>query len=305
MTIEQTTHSRVAGDQAHRIFVNEETDREFARKGYVVLPFLDAEAIQAVQALHDRLFPVVPSDFYSSFVSATTDQRLGVLTGIRKLLAGQLKTILPWHKVQLATFITKRPTSQRGQLALHQDSWITDHRVEAAPSVWCPLVDVGPMNACLRVVPGSHRFFHNPCPMNAYVAKAKHLAYRPEADPLEDEFIKDVPMQAGMALIYDPRLVHGSGENLVDRPRVALNCVTIPEQREPQLYFWDDRPPERMQVFEVTESFLCQFNFLSRPDEPYPEGVRLIDTIDGLTTPPARIDRAALRRLQTDASAEN
>jgi hypothetical protein len=147
----------------------------------------------------------------------------------------------------------------------------------------------------MRVVPCSHRLFRDPYPVNAGVA----------TDQLEDEFIRDVPMRAGTALVYDTRLVHGTGENLTNRPRVAINAVMILKGREPQLYVWDSRPPGRIQVLEVTESFLCEYQYGSRPEEPYPKGVRLIDTIDSPATSWGRIDRAALRRLQLDAGVQN
>jgi hypothetical protein len=286
---------------ANPIFTGAETNREFLRKGYVVVPFLDAEEIQAVQALHDRLFPVFAHDFNSSVMTATMDQRLGVLNGLRAIFGKKLEALLPRHRIQLASFMTKRPGSQRGSLPLHQDAWITDHQVEFAPSVWCPLVDVGPLNACLRVVAGSHRLVRNPCPLNAYVLPADYLTYKGDVDPLEDEFITNVPVPAGMALVYDPRLLHGSGENRTNQPRVAFNCPTVPDGYEPLLYWWDVRPPGQMHKFQVTESFLCQFQFGTRPEEPYPEGVRLLDTFDVPRTT-FRLDRDVLRRLQREAS---
>jgi hypothetical protein len=147
----------------------------------------------------------------------------------------------------------------------------------------------------MRVVPCSHRLFPDPYPVNAGAA----------TDSVDEQFVRDVPMRAGTALVYDTRLVHGTGENLADRLRVAINVVMVREGHEPQLYFWDDRPPGRIQVFEVSESFLCQYRFGSRPEEPYPRGVRLVDTIDNPTTAWGRIDSAALRRLQADAGIGN
>src|SRR5262249_1379753 len=162
------------------------------------------------QALHDELFPVVPSDFHSTFLSATADQRLRVLTGVREVMGAGLGAFLPKYRIRSATFIAKRPNSQRGLLPFHRDAWLTDHRRVPAPSVWCPLVDVGPGNGCMRVIPCSHRIFPDPYPMNGNAA----------VDQPGDEFVRDVPMRAGTALVYDTRLVHGTGENLTNRLRV-------------------------------------------------------------------------------------
>src|SRR5262245_49336020 len=105
----------------HEIFASEEAGREFARNGFVVLPSLDSDAIQVLRDLHDRLFPVLGTDFYSTTLNATVDQRVAVMTGIRTVLEGPLRAILPRHKLQLATFKTKRPGTKRGRVPLHQD----------------------------------------------------------------------------------------------------------------------------------------------------------------------------------------
>jgi hypothetical protein len=282
------------------VFDAERSNHELWRDGYTLIPLLEAENIRAVQALHDEVFPAVPSDFYSSVMSATPEQRIRVLDGLRAIVMPKLATILPRHTVELASFMTKRPSSQRGRLPLHRDAWVADHRVQLAPSVWCPLVDVGPSNACLRMVRGSHHLLQSPCPMNALAVPAGHLTYQYDADPIEEEFIRDVPVAAGTAVVYDPRVLHASGENRTDQTRVAFNCLTVPVGQRASVYWWDDRPPGRMEAFEVTASFLCESRYGTRPDVPYPEGVRLSETFDVPRTP-IRIDRARLKQLQAVA----
>jgi len=279
------------------IFEADAANRELAHQGYTVIPLLDAAAIRDVQALHDAVFPTVPLDFHSTLVSATVEQRFRVVEGLRAIVSEKLETIIPGFRIAVASFMTKRPRSQRGRIPLHQDPWTTDHRREMAPSVWCPLVDVSSANACLRMVPGSQHLFPFPCPMNALSTTARHLTYQWNADPLDDEFVRDVPLGAGEAVIYDPRILHGSGENLSERTRVAFNCITIPEGDEPRLYFWDDRPPGRMETFQVTDAFLCEFRYDAHPEPPYPDGVRLLETFD-VPREPMRLDRHELKRLQ-------
>src|SRR5262249_50191733 len=150
---EQGASQKILDASAGRTFADEDTEREFASRGYVVLPLLGATGIETLQALHDELFPVVPSDFHSTFLSATADQRLRVLTGVREVMGAGLGAFLPIYRIRSATFIAKRPNSQRGLLPFHRDAWLTDHRRVPAPSVWCPLVDVGPGNGCMRVIP--------------------------------------------------------------------------------------------------------------------------------------------------------
>jgi hypothetical protein len=279
------------------VFDSDARNQELAVTGYTVIPLLDAAEIREVQALHDAVFPTVPLDFYSSIVSASAEQRIRVRDALRAIVVPKLLKLMPRHRIRLASFMTKRPTSRRGSLPLHRDAWITDHRVQVGPSIWCPLVDVGPANACLRMVPGSQHLIATPCPMNALLLPRPFLTYQWDADPVDAEFVRDLPLRAGMAVAYDPRVLHCSGENVSGEPRVAFSCLTVPDGLEPSVYWWDDRPPGRMQVFEVEESHLCEMEYATVPEEPYPAGVRLLDSFD-VPREPIRIDRDALRRLQ-------
>jgi hypothetical protein len=286
------------------ILTSDERKRELAHKGYSVISLLDADEIRRVQSLHDGVFPAVPADFHSSIVSATAEQQMRVLDGLRAIVGAKLQSLLPECRIRLAAFMTKRPNSQRGRLPLHQDPWITDHREQMAPAVWCPLVDVDRASACLRVVPGSQHLFRFPCPMNALTIGARHLTYQWDADPLADDFIHDVPLRAGMAVVYDPRILHGSGENLSERTRVAFNCFMVPKDRELRVYYWDDRPPGQMETLEVTDAAFCGLRYNARPQEPYPPGVRLVETFD-VPRSPMWLDRDALKRLQAGVSGAN
>jgi hypothetical protein len=138
--------------------------------------------------------------------------------------------------------------------------------------------------------------------MNALAAQARHLTYQWDTDPLAEEFIRDVPLRAGSAVVYDPRILHGSGDNASDHPRVAFNCVTVPHDREARVYYWDEGPPGGVEAFEATESGLCELRYDSRPTAPYPDGLRLLEAFD-VPREPMRIDQAALRRLQADVVA--
>jgi hypothetical protein len=105
-------------------------------------------------------------------------------------------------------------------------------------------------------------------------------------------------MAAGAALIYDQRMLHGSGENLSDRSRVAFNCITIPNAATPLLYQWDDAAPDRIEVLEVDEAHLCHFQFGRPVRPPYPGGVRLVDMISASDRALDENDIASLRVYQ-------
>src|SRR5690349_3403157 len=74
------------------VFADPETEMEFTRKGYVVLPFLKTHEIETARRLHDTLTPAIPSDLYQS-VSGDTDYRKHVSDGISRIIQGRLKEL--------------------------------------------------------------------------------------------------------------------------------------------------------------------------------------------------------------------
>jgi len=104
-------------------------------------------------------------------------------------------------------------------------------------------------------------------------------------------------------LVYDERMLHGSDDNLSDQPRVAFNCVMIPGELEPIVYWWDEREPGRMSILEVGEEFLCRFRYGTPLEEPYPEDVRPRGTMEAAVRPLGEAELAALRRLQAESAA--
>jgi Phytanoyl-CoA dioxygenase (PhyH) len=279
----------------NEIFGDPRMDLEFERKGYVERPFLGPDEVRAVQELYDRLAPPIVEDFAVTILSDSFEYRWGVFTGIRSLLERRLREVLPHHRLALATFVAKCRKASQGHLALHQDWWIADNRVDRALSVWCPLVDVGMHNAPLKVVPGSHKFLNLPYPVNA----AFRTTYHPKLRVLDAEFVKRLMTPAGHAVIYDQRMLHGSDGNPSEEHRVAFNCIMIPEGRRPRLYVWDEGSPE-MQVFGVSEEYLCSFALPPRLRPPYPEGVTFLETVDATAPALGDPELAQLRSWQAD-----
>jgi len=277
------------------IFGDDQMDRALRHDGYLMLPFLDESHIQALRRLHDRMMPALPADFTATTLDDSFDFRRRVSHGIRRIVEERLRRILPRYKVILATFVSKRARTTQGRVNLHQDWWLVDNRIHRALHFWCPLVDVGTRNGCLKVVPGIHRFLNDPYPIHP---PSYRTAYHPVLPRLEAELVRRVSMPAGSALVYDERMLHGSDDNLSDQPRLAFNCVVVPEGLEPIVYWWDEREPSRMSILEVSEEFLCRFRYGTPLDEPYPEDVRRRGTTEAAVRPVGESELAALRRLR-------
>lgn len=86
------------------------------------------------------------------------------------------------------------------------------------------LVDVDERNGAPRFLPGSHRRRH---PLHALLAATEVAALRRADDPTglayqgQDGAVT-VPVRAGEAVLFDPRVLHGAHANLTDIDRPAL-----------------------------------------------------------------------------------
>lgn len=97
-------------------------------------------------------------------------------------------------------------------------------------TAWIALDDVGLRNACLRVIPGSHRQTNEhvavPIPIDS-------VFYHEAAKACVDETrARDLEMRSGQCVIFNEALLHASTPNSTDRPRMALSVrFTIPAVR--------------------------------------------------------------------------
>ncbi|MDX1934467.1 MAG: phytanoyl-CoA dioxygenase family protein [Capsulimonadales bacterium] len=108
---------------------------------------------------------------------------------------------------------------------LHQDSAYFEHRFDGPVAVLNYAVDTDRVNGCLYVVPGSHRLGQL-----THIDTFSHLGLDPDEWPWE----RAVPVigNAGDAIFFHYRCIHGSQENHSDRPRP----VFIHRYRRPNDY---------------------------------------------------------------------
>jgi ectoine hydroxylase-related dioxygenase (phytanoyl-CoA dioxygenase family) len=95
---------------------------------------------------------------------------------------------------------------------LHQDASYFEHRYEGPVGVLSYVVDTDLQNGALHVVPGSHRMG-----VLKHVDTFSHLGLAEEEWPWE----RALPIvgQAGDAIFFHVRCIHGSQENHSDKPR--------------------------------------------------------------------------------------
>src|SRR5208283_2228590 len=126
--------------------------------------------------------------------------------------------------------------------------------------VWCPLVDVSVRNGGIFALPGSHRWFRSlrsgTYPSNRYI-----LAERLH------RHVRDIPLQAGEAILYSDALFHGSHANNGDADRIVVTARVI-EEPAPLVYFQNFSEAE-VDVYEASpEFYLTHIDALAKGSMP-------------------------------------
>ncbi len=108
-----------------------------------------------------------------------------------------------------------------GKYALHQDYpyWIDSaDDAENMVTVWLALDDADRTNACLEVLPGSHKLGRVPGKVGGTEFEANEI----DPDTFDSTGMIHVEVEAGDAIFFGPFLVHRSAANTSDRDRRAL-----------------------------------------------------------------------------------
>jgi len=200
----------------------------FERLGYVAgLPALSPPEVARYRAALMRLYETLPENLQKHFINlhgvldwaAELGRHPAILDAVEALIGPD---IFLWKSRGFAKF------PGPGHVAWHQDLPHWNLVPNEAVTAWLALTDVHEANGCVRVVPGSHR--------------GGSRASQAEADPnsllsaglqfavSETEAAEAAPMllEAGQFSVHHGMIVHGSGANATNAPRLGIAFVYIP-----------------------------------------------------------------------------
>jgi Phytanoyl-CoA dioxygenase (PhyH) len=273
------------------VFVDPVIDREFASRGYVVMPLLTPDDVQALLEVRRSTGRALSSDLYLSVYEPDVRYRRQIQSEINEVVQPRALSLLQGYKNYLSFFVDKRANSEEATVPIHQDATLVDPSRHVSVHLWVPLVDVNEDNGCLQVFPGTHSLVNHVCTM------------LPGASPydgvmalLGSECGVRLPLAAGTGLFIDGRLLHGSENNrtAVDRP--ATLGVYVPQDCTGRWYVRRDASTS-IDVMEVEDAFDVQ---VTRGGLVVlnPAGVRRVATEEHVVRPlaPAEIDHLRIRR---------
>jgi ectoine hydroxylase-related dioxygenase (phytanoyl-CoA dioxygenase family) len=262
-------------------------EADLERDGYAIVPaLLDARATERLgevfRAYDD---PVHHLQYGVTVQSSDLKLRAAIDREVKAVIWPKLEPVLNGYRFCSAHFFSKEPQPAAGrpaaevranrdehffntpsasiwpdgEVGLHQDPTLVDESRYDSLGLWCPLTDVGEVNGCLRVVPGSHRLNPGPRSPGAPFPYSELL-------PLFGRRLRPVPMAAGSAMIYSHKLFHSSLPNRGTRPRLAAGGLLAPHGAQLYCYYLDGASPDRMEVYEVDDLFYTRFIYGARPE---------------------------------------
>lgn len=197
----------------HKLFhilKDKELEKEFNRKGFVLIDFLNEKTIGSLQEKMDSMFPDREqySGTFSSVSAFDKRKRKEAHEFITQTIKSSLDNYFQDYEVPLSLYYSRRPDKQYLLDWHHDPSLIFNEHLEPLYGLWCPLIDVDMTHGALRVIPGSHRWLNK-----------LHLAYKLVDWPFEgvrgylEKFAREFSLHAGQAILFDARLIHGSQPN--------------------------------------------------------------------------------------------
>jgi hypothetical protein len=265
---------------SHSVFSDPVFDQKFREDGYFVTPLLTSDEVRQLLEIDNALMPDLPCDFHGTAYHPDRDHRARIRQAVAPILDPRVLSLLIGYRNANTDFISKRPTSTRGTLGMHQDFTLVDQQRVTGVHVWIPLIDVDEDNGCLCVYPGTHSLVNHISAMSFQNKQVYPSPYDPVRSLVERNCGVRVPMSAGSALFFNERLLHSSGENKTPSRRVALVGGYVPENEPTYLYSPSGDNPNILDVLTVADFNNLRLGTGEPMPYPYPDGVAKVDTIE-------------------------
>lgn len=226
--------------------------KQLNSRGYIQFPLLNYQSLESLSEYYNQHQKEEPQHFYSSSHSINFEFRKQTSDFIKKIVEPNLPSVLKDFKLLGGAFVVK-PAHGKGVLQAHQDWNLVDERIFRSYNLWIPLVDVTKENGAVFILEGSHdklTSFRGP--------QIPSVLKNIESDIWP--YLKELPMKAGEALLYDHALVHGSPPNNSSLPRLGIVIGIVHQNAELQIYGQEN---DKIVAYTCDENFFLEKNTLT------------------------------------------
>jgi ectoine hydroxylase-related dioxygenase (phytanoyl-CoA dioxygenase family) len=240
------------------LFKSSELQGDFDRDGYVIVPFLDTHEVAELNAHYASLNHDHATDhgFHVSLDSTDRAFKRATMDRLQQTARAKVDEVFDRARIFVASYVVKEP-GPRGIVPPHQDWTFVDESRFVSCTVWIPLARTTVDNGALGVISGSHRLFDH--------ARASPSPQCPT--PIGDLMFQIFPflaikeMEAGQALIFNNRTLHGSPPNLSNVARVAVGIgVTHEEAGLQHHYLLPSAGSQQIECYRVEPEFFHEYS---------------------------------------------
>lgn len=232
--------------------------RQLERDGYVVVPAIDPDRIQAAFDVYERQSSGIDEGYYASIHSTSREYKEQVDSALREIVWPPCNDVLLDHRCLVAALTVKPPTGST-VVPVHQDWNTIDETAGAGLTCWVPLTPITEAEGIMRVLPGSHRYIEGLRGSPGFPAPYQQISER-----IDSELMVDVPVAVGEVMVMDGRVLHTTPQNRSGHHRVAAYVNAIPRDATPIHYY--RRDDGSVAGYEVDPSFFTSFNIGERPE---------------------------------------
>ena len=227
--------------------------------GYVKVPFFSSEEVDEISSFYNSNTNDLGKGYHSTMFSKDSDYRKRVHNFLKaKVTSGINHYLFKYHPV-VATFLVKE-TEGETVVNLHADWCLTDETKYQSLIVWVSLVDTEDNNGALHFLPRSHH----------YTDKNRGHGLPFEYEKFDRQLLQQreeiVNTKKGEALIFDLSVLHFSGHNNSNIPRLAFNIGLIPDEA-PSIHICRHEllDNDLMETYEVGDDFYQHYELNKIP----------------------------------------
>jgi hypothetical protein len=251
---------------------NHEIEKEFQQQGYVEIPFISEDEVEALKQKFFDLLPasggnLTPSDngmsgneitYDFTFIDKNIEYKRAVFEVITAYFKPHVEKWIADYRPIIANYIRKKTAG--GEVPLHQNWAFADEMKCSTISIWCPLVDSFEENGTLQVVPKSHKKFGR--------VRGPMIPWELEGikQDIIDNYLVPCNVKAGNAIVLDDSIVHYSAINKTGDLRLAIQLILIPAEISSLHYHVNPSADKnKVEVLDVDTEFYMQFNPWMKP----------------------------------------
>lgn len=200
----------------------------FEADGFVAgIPVLDADGVARYHDALLALYGGIPEDLHRYMINlhgvlgwaAELGRHPRILDAVEAVLGSDL---LLWKSKAFVKF------PGPGNVAWHQDLPHWNLEPNRAVTAWVALSEVTEANGCVQVIPGTHQGGSRASAAGNDANSLLSAGLQFAVDDAEAARAAPMPLHAGEISLHHGMIVHGSGPNLTDAPRVGIAFVYAP-----------------------------------------------------------------------------